>query len=284
MLARTDGHHGMAKAIALTPVAVDSLAVMTPLPTTSAPILCLHGLFAGAWVYDDALLRIAARGHAVQALSFHSHLSASARAAIGRQSIGDLCDEAAESARALDRPIVIGHSLGGLVAQMLVARNLARAAILISSAPPRGIAVLSAPLLARMTRYLPALLMSRAFKPSDADLDALVLNCVPVPDRAAIRDRLVPDSGRAARQAALGVVAVPVSAVRAPVLVVSGDRDRFVPLGVARRIAARYAVPLHIAPGHGHFLFAEPGWELHLDAMLDWIATLPSGAGTDGFA
>jgi len=85
---------------------------------------------------------------------------------------------------------------------MLVARNLARAAVLVSSAPPRGIPLMSLRLLARMGRYLPALLLSRAFRPTDDDLDALVLNGVPAAGRARLRERLVADSGRAARQAA----------------------------------------------------------------------------------
>lgn len=242
---------------------------------SGAAVLCLHGLFAGAWVFESLLPVIASRGHPASALSFRGHPPTEPDAAMGRQSIAAYCHDAAEAARVLDRPIVIGHSLGGLVAQMLVARNLARAAVLVSSAPPRGITVMSPRLLARMARYLPALLFSRAFRPTDDDLDALVLNRVPESGRAPLRQRLVADSGRAARQAALGVVDIPSGAARAPQLVVSGDQDRFVPLGVARRIAARYGAPLHIARGHGHFLFAEPGWEEHAGAMLDWIGTLP---------
>jgi non-heme chloroperoxidase len=240
-----------------------------------APVLCLHGLFAGAWVYDDLLPLIAARGHPASALSFRGHPPLPPGTAMGRHSIAAYCHDAAEAARELDRPIVIGHSLGGLVAQMLVSRNLARAAVLVSSAPPRGIPVLTAQLLLRMPRYFPALLFSRPFKPTDGDLDALVLNRVPEPARPALRDRLVADSGRAARQAALGVVSVPDSSARAPMLVVSGNRDRFIPLGVARRLAARYGAPLHVAEGHGHFLFGEPGWESHAAGMLDWIEALP---------
>jgi len=242
-----------------------------------APVLCLHGLFAGAWVYDQLLPLIAERGHPASALSFRGHPPMPPDEAIGRQSIAAYAHDAAEAARELDRPIVIGHSLGGLVAQMLLSRNLARAAVLVSSAPPRGISVIGLQLLLRMPRYLPALLLSRPFLPTDADLDALVLNRVPVAQRAAIRERLVPDSGRASRQAALGVVAVPEDAVRNPVLVVTGDADRFIPAGVARRLAARYGAPLHVARGHGHFLFAEPGWEAHASAILDWIVLLPRG-------
>jgi len=112
--------------------------------------------------------------------------------------------------------------------------------------------------------------------PTAAHLDALVLNRVPERERAALRERFVPDSGRAARQAALGVYDVPVRSIRAPLLVVGAEHDRFVPLGVARSLARRYDAPLRVARGHGHFLFAEPGWETELGAILDWIDTLPA--------
>jgi pimeloyl-ACP methyl ester carboxylesterase len=127
-----------------------------------------------------------------------------------------------------------------------------------------------------MTRYLPALALSRPFVPTKGDLDALVLNEVPSAERAAIRQRFVPDSGRAARQVALGVYDVPLRTLRAPLLVVGADRDRFVPLSVARRLARRYDAPLHVARGHGHFLFAEPDWEREVGAILDWIDALPA--------
>jgi len=243
-----------------------------------APVLCLHGLFAGSWVFERFLPLVAERGHPAAALSFRGHPPAPPISAIGRTSIAAYCHDAAEAARALDRPIVVGHSLGGLVALMLAARNLVRAVVLVSSAPPRGITVLSPALLLRMPRYLPALLFSRAFLPRPRDLDALVLNRVPASEREQNRVRFVPDSGRATRQAALGTSDADLRATRTPLLVVSGDEDRFVPLGVARRIAQRYDAPLHVARGHGHFLFGEPGWETHAAAILDWIGQLPPGA------
>jgi len=251
---------------------LDTVDVESP---RGAPVLCLHGLFAGSWVYERFLPLAAARGHPAAALSFRGHPPAPPIPAIGRTSIAAYCHDAAEAARALDRPIVIGHSLGGLVALLLAARNLVRAVVLVSSAPPRGITVMGPSLLLRMPRYLPALLFSRAFLPRPRDIDALVLNRVPPAEREQNRVRLVPDSGRAARQAALGTSDADLRATRTPVLVVSGDEDRFVPLGVARRIAQRYDAPLHVAQGHGHFLFGEPGWETHAAAILDWIGQLP---------
>jgi non-heme chloroperoxidase len=252
---------------------LDTVDVAKP---RGAPVLCLHGLFAGSWVFEQVLPLIASRGYPAAALSFRGHPPAAPLASIGRASIAGYCHDAFEAAREMERPIVIGHSLGGLVALLLASRNLVRAAVLVSSAPPRGISVFSRPLLFRMTRYLPALALSRPFVPTTSDLDALVLNEVPPADRAALRQRFVPDSGRAARQIALGVYDVPLRSLRAPLLVVGAEHDRFVPLSVARRLARRYDAPLHVARGHGHFLFAEPGWEREVGAILDWIDALPA--------
>jgi pimeloyl-ACP methyl ester carboxylesterase len=242
---------------------------------TKAPVLCLPGLFAGAWVFEELLPLLAARGHPASAISYRGHPPLSPLESIGRQSLTDFAADACAAARTLDRPIVIGHSLGGLVALMMAGHNLIRAAVLVSPAPPRGISVLSPAILARMATYLPALLFSRPYLPTAAHLDALVLNCVPSEARAAVRDRFVPDSGSASREIALGAFKVPPRAIRAPMLVVGAEHDRFIPVGVSRRIATQYHAPFHVAAGHGHFIFAEPGWQHDAGVMLDWIDALP---------
>ena len=251
---------------------LDTIAVAG---ATRAPVLCLPGLFAGAWVFERVLPLLAERGYPASAISYRGHPPLPPLASIGQQSLTDFAADACAAARELDRPIVIGHSLGGLLALLMAGRNLIRAAVLVSPAPPRGINVLSPPILARMARYLPALLLSRPFLPTAAHLDALVLNRVPSADRAGVRDRFVPDSGRAAREIALGAFKVPARALRAPMLVVGAEHDGFIPAGVSRRVAARYHAPFHLAAGHGHFLFAEPEWEREVGVVLDWIDALP---------
>ena len=242
---------------------------------TRAPVLCLHGMFAGTWAFEQLMPMIAARGYPTSALAFRGHPPNDALSGIGGVSLLDYLEDASVAAGRLGRPIVIGHSMGGLVALMLAARNLVRAAVLVSPAPPRGIPIFSPPLLARMARYLPALIGSRPFIANDADFDALVLNAVPSADRAAIRARMVPDSGRAARQIAIGMFPVEAKDIHVPVLITGSEFDRFIPIGIARRMARRYDVALHVAQNHGHFLFGEPGWRDHANVMLNWIDALP---------
>ena len=244
-------------------------------PSTGPAVLCLPGLFAGSWVFQRLLPLIAERGYPSTAISYRGHPPLPPRQDIGRQSVADFAQDAANAVRTLDRPVLIAHSLGGLVALLLAQQDLIRAAVLVSPAPPRGISVLSPAILARMVKHLPALLLSRAYQPTDADVDALVLNRVPAGDRAAIRRQFVPDSGRASREIALGTYVIPPGAIRIPLLVVASDDDRFIPPGVSRRIAERYHASLRVAEGHGHFLFSEPGWEVQAAAILDWIDALP---------
>ncbi|HEX9483169.1 MAG TPA: alpha/beta hydrolase [Gemmatimonadaceae bacterium] len=255
----------------------DGLFVDTVLPedVTGAPVLCLHGLFAGSWVFEQLLPLIAARGHPAHALAFRGHPPGPPIPDIGRQSVTDYALDATAAARALDRPIIIGHSLGGLVALILAGRNLARAVVLVSPAPSRGVSVFTPQLLLRTMRYVPSLLFSRAFLPAASDIDALVLNVVPPDERGPIRERLIADSGRAAREAALGVFRIPPRAVRTPMFVVGCEHDRFIPSRVAEKVARKYDAPLHIAKNHGHFLLAEPGWQQEAGVILDWIDALP---------
>ena len=242
---------------------------------TNANVLCLHGLCAGSWTFEALLPMIAARGYNAHAISYRGHPPNPPLKNIGRVSVAEYAREAGQVARALDRPIVIGHSLGGLVALMLAGRNLIRAAVLISPAPPRGISIFSPAIVLRMLNYLPAMVFSGPLRMREGDVNAMVLNRIEPAKREAIRRRFVADSGCAARQVTLGKYRIPARAVRVPLLIVCGDEDRFIPLRVSQRVARKYDAPLHVARNHGHFLFGEPGWETEAGRILDWIDGLP---------
>ncbi len=251
------------------------LDTILPAQHTGANVLCLPGMFAGSWVFEKVLPLIAERGYPAHAVSYRGHPPNPKFDGLGSASVADYASDAANVARTLDRPILIGHSLGGLVALLLLGRNLARAAILVSPAPPRGITVFTVELFARTLNQLPSLLFNRPLVPKAADINALVLNCVPKEQRAEIFARFTPDSGRAARQAALGIYRIPPRAVRAPLLVVAGDNDRFIPSRIAGKVARKYGGQLRIAPKRGHYFFGEPGWETEVSVMLNWIDGLP---------
>lgn len=120
----------------LTAVQVEaSLKQVAPHP----PILCLHGMMAGAWQFEHFQLFVATRGYTSIALNLRGHHGSGSACDIGRVFLQDYIDDAISVARTLDRPIVIGQSMGGLLAQKVAEQLPLSALILVCSLPPQGV-------------------------------------------------------------------------------------------------------------------------------------------------
>jgi pimeloyl-ACP methyl ester carboxylesterase len=115
------------------------------------------------------------------------------------------------------------------------------------------------------------MLAGRAFTASRADADFLFLNGLTPEQRDWAFPRFGAESGRAARQLALGGLAVDAGAIRCPVLVVGATLDRITPAALQRRMAARYRAEYQEAAGHAHMLMLEEGWEQPFKDVLAWM-------------
>lgn len=259
-------------------IPIDDFTILAELPeadTGLPPILLVHGLFAGPWCFDILLAGFAARGFPTYAVPL-SGRAGGRPADIGKLSIADFADDARDALVWIARrhgqpPALLGHSMGGLIAQLVASRNDVAALILLAPAPPRGIPLVNPRLFVKQFRRLPKILLGKALSASVEEMDDITLNCVPVEQRAALHPKFVPDSGRAARDITFGAVAVDEDQVRCPVLCVTGADDRLIPPAVTRRIAARYHAPTWTYEGHGHFLVMEPGAETMVDDLSLWL-------------
>jgi non-heme chloroperoxidase len=238
------------------------------------PVLFVHGYFATASVFDEWLAFFAGRGFPAYAVNLRGRAGSRPGVNLGRISIADFVDDVAVVARSIGTPSIVGHSMGGLIAQKAAERGIPHAVALICPAPPRGISVLSPRLIVLQAKYLWPIIRQRPVNPKQDDLRELVMNHVPPADQQALLDQFVPDSGRAARD--MSVVGVPVDTnrVRCPMLVIASGDDRFIPERIVRRVATRYGAPLATMAGHGHMLPCEPGWE----DVADNVATFLAGA------
>src|SRR4051812_1798748 len=245
--------------------------VSAPSVETGPPILFVHGFFGLAIAFERMMECLSAKGHRCVAIDLRGHGDSALSGDLGKVSIHDYADDVDRVARLIGDPVIVGHSMGGLVAQMVAERGVAKGIVLLSPAPPRGIPVLSLKLAIHQAKYMPAILTSRVVVPGRSDLRALVLNRVPEAERDALLDLLVPDSGRAALQ--MSVLGVPVDCdrVKAPALVIAGDADLFIPPSRGRRVAARYGAPFLLAHGRGHMLIIEPGYEELCAWIADWV-------------
>ena len=235
------------------------------------PVLFIHGYFVDGSVWRDWLDLFAERGVNAYAVHLRGRCGSKPGTNLGGTSIDDFADDASAVARQIGATAIVGHSMGGLVAQKVAERGDVDAAVLITPAPPRGISVLSPAVALRQIRYLPWILGARVVHPGREDLRALVMNRVPRQQQDELLDRMLPDSGRAGRD--MSVTGVPVDArrVRCPLLVIAAQDDRFIPAPIVARIAKRYDAPLETVEHHGHMVIVEPDWQALADRVEQWI-------------
>jgi pimeloyl-ACP methyl ester carboxylesterase len=260
-------------------ITVDDFTITAELPEDRdelPPVLFVHGLFASAWCFETMLRRFADRGFPAYAVTLSGRPGGRPVDQVGQLTVADFSGDVRDAfawvaANHSRKPALIGHSMGGLLAQMTAARLETSALVLMSSAPPRGIALWNPRLAIRQVKYLPQLIRREAVLGTLNEHAAVSLNRLPADQRAAAYEKLVPDSGRAALEISLGMIPVDENAIRCPVICITGTDDRFVPPGVTRRVAARYHAPVWEYEGHGHFLPIEPGHEKITDDVATWL-------------
>jgi pimeloyl-ACP methyl ester carboxylesterase len=235
-------------------------------------VLFVHGMHAGSWYLRPWLYAAAQSGWDAWALNLRGHHGSRPVRDVGRISVLDYVEDVHDCLRTLREVVLVGHSMGGLIAQKVAEDSRVRAAAFVTSAAPRGIRVVTWPVLWRMPSYLGAILGNRAFSISPGDAAALLGNRV-TPELADwAYPQLVPESGRAAREMALGSITVDQGRVRCPTLVVGAEHDRITPVRVQQKIAARYGSEYLQAAGHAHLPMLEPGGERLFAEVLGWLA------------
>ena len=178
------------------------------------------------------------------------------------------------------KPVIMGHSMGGLLAQMLGSRGLARALVLLAPASPAGILALTPSVI----KSFWSVQATWGFwkKPMRQTFDEAVYSMLhlllPDEQRDAY-DRFVYESGRATAEIgywlfdAKKASRVDESKVTCPVLVIAGSEDRITPASVVRQVAQKYepVSTYRMFEDHAHWVVAEPGWEEIAAYAADWL-------------
>jgi pimeloyl-ACP methyl ester carboxylesterase len=188
--------------------------------------------------------------------------------------IDELVAEAARIAEETgQKPVVIGHSMGGLLAQVLAERGAVQAAVLISPTAPSGVAT---PLHTAVRAFIRVVtkigLMPSIITPDARGAARFVFNVMPKEAHRAAHAGFVHESGRAFSE--FLDWKVDFDKVKVPLLTVSARRDRLVPAVLVRRTGKRYEQvggETREYNTHAHWLYAEPGWETPAEEIFDWL-------------
>jgi pimeloyl-ACP methyl ester carboxylesterase len=238
--------------------------------THAVPLLFVHGMWGGSWIFDNYLGVAESHGWEAWAINLRGHHGSRPVESLAAVQLEDYVRDVEDVLDAIGPAIVIGHSMGGLIAQIVASRREADATVLVVSAPPPGVPLVHWSLAWRSLRYVADVVRPRAFRVRDADAFALALNGVAPAARGAVARRFVEDSGLVARQLAFAGME-PLKPIRCPVLVVSATEDRLIPVAVQRRLVERYQADHIPVLGRGHMLPIEANWRGPIGRILEWL-------------
>ena len=257
------------------------------MPTHRKTLLMIHAAFGTSASFENFKSYFEARGWDCHApdLPFHGPGSDD-DPALATVSIRDYTDAMAEYAQGLEEaPVIIGHSLGGLIAQQLASRQLARAAILLSPNAPWGILPTSDAERAVAKGLMSAGPFWQSAMSLDFDLEAnYALNAFPPEERKSVFATLQRESGQVIFEMFFWMfddakaTLVDFDNVRCPVLIANGTEDRVLSFSTAEAIAEQYEgrATVYRPKAHGHFLLMEPGWETVARHCERWLGEVLS--------
>jgi pimeloyl-ACP methyl ester carboxylesterase len=246
-------------------------------PQAGAPILFLHGAFGGAWMWREIFMPyFARRGRASLAVSVRGHGTSEGRADLKTCHLAHYLDDVRRGfAEFHEPPVVIAHSLGGLLAQMLIGRETMRALVLLGSLPPEGL-MLESPRLAftHTSIWLEGVLGSfgQSRRPIELAAHQLLFSEGLPPDWVArYSARMTPESPLVLAEAHLPMPIAPAFLFGIPTMVWHGTEDRLVLQPSSVRTALYHGGEHHTAERQGHFLQLDVGAETVAHHVIRWI-------------
>ncbi|WP_413112165.1 alpha/beta hydrolase [Thaumasiovibrio sp. DFM-14] len=258
-------------------------------PLKARPILFIHGILCSGQLFQYHILpAIAAAGHPAYAMSLRGHGGSHGNL------VGDTLSNYVQDLKACidwlfnryqQRPVVVGYSMGGLVAQHLAAQCHTQGQImpmhglcLLASVPPTGFHHLNHDILIKQPLF--SFMLGQAMWvpqsiPFSPYFKRMMVNALFHSDPEPYQiEALMTDMG--CEDLRLFTDASGVSTTfrsELPILVVGAQKDKLVSAELIDKTAHAYGVEAHHLPELGHAVPVEKNWWLFVEKLLHWVNT-----------
>ena len=240
------------------------------------PLLFIHGAGGTSQYWKNYLPYFADQGWEVFAVNLRGHFPSDREETLAQVTIEDYLDDVEKVIRHLNihHCGLIGHSLGGLIAQK-TAENIdsIKALITIASAPPFGV-------LPEVNNDLPycgviietmwGMMNMKPIKPTFLMAEKTVLNNIDRNERQAVFDMFVPESLVVGYQVAQGY---PIYAqqIKCPKLVVGCTKDLIAPASMQKGLADLLQADYLEYKQFAHLPMLEKGWVKSAEDIRNWL-------------
>ncbi|TRZ43562.1 alpha/beta hydrolase [Robertkochia solimangrovi] len=259
-------------------------------PILAKNILLISGAFHHASYWEDWKTFFSVRGYKVLTPSWPFRnvdsetlrsrhpdpLTASVRLNTLIDFYGGIIEELSEP------PILIGHSLGGLLVQLLQQRYTIAAGVIMNSIPPKGIFPLN------FTYYATLLRARGIFSSQRGSLlmpirlwRKVMVNGLSSDEQKSTYDKYaVPESNALLSDIFTAKARIDFTKPHVPLLFIAGGKDRFVPAAVNYRNYKGYTHKDSVTiykeyDGNNHFFLQQQGWEISAEFIYNWLNQIP---------
>jgi pimeloyl-ACP methyl ester carboxylesterase len=196
---------------------------------------------------------------------------------LGNLTLNDVLALFTNVIRALpEKPILIGHSMGGLAVQLLLQRDLAAAGVAIDSAPPMGVLTTRWSFLkSNWPHITPFVSQLNPIQMSFPRFQYTFVNGMPLSEQRLVYDRyVVPESRRVPRDSLLANIDF--KQPHPPLLLIAGSADHLIPASLNRTNYERYKsssskIAFKEFAGRTHFIVGQKGWEEVAEYIIEWL-------------
>jgi pimeloyl-ACP methyl ester carboxylesterase len=259
-------------------------------------IVFVHGMFQNPKSWDHWVRLLTDKGYECLAPAWPLHdgepaaLRQNPPSSLGELSLDEVYAKIVGVVANLDRPIVVGHSVGGLIAQKLLAADLVSGAVAISSVAPNAMldfdwgfiknsAIIANPLKGDEPVFMDAETFHDTFANTLTEEQAA----------AAFVETATHDSRNVLRDCMGASGKIDLSRPHAPLLLIAGEKDEIIPAHLSEKNFRGYddegsVTAFKEFANRSHYICNEPGWEEVATFIAGWLEqSFPAslrGAGT----
>jgi pimeloyl-ACP methyl ester carboxylesterase len=249
-------------------------------------IVFIHGMFMTPLCWERWIERYQAKGYRCSALAWpgrdkpiEGQRKNHPDPELGKLKLRNVVESLAAAIQSMgEKPALIGHSMGGLVVQLLLQRDLAVAGVAIDPAPPMGVFSTAFSFIkANFPVINPFVPVTQPDMMSFERFRYAFVNTLPLTEQRAAYDRyVVPESRGVPIQSLTSVAKVDFKKPHPPLLITAGEKDHIVPASLNRSNYNKYKASSSTTDfmqfeGRDHFGIGEKGWEEIADYSLSWL-------------
>lgn len=250
-------------------------------------IIFIHGLFMNPKSWDQWLAFFTEKGYVCHAPAYPYHegeplaLRSSIDPRLGQLTLADCVEYLLRYIDSLDlqeKPILIGHSMGGLIVQKLIEMGKGSMGVCIDSAPPRGIKSYKWSFLRANLPVVNPLMGNSVFAPSHAWFRYAFCHTMTHADaRRAFDEYVVSESRNIPRSSDKDAGTIDFNKSHAPLLFIAGEKDHIIPSSLNKKNFAAYSTEsgktdFKVFPGRTHFICGQKDWEEVATFIASWLA------------